>query len=108
MASSTDVRPKITLACVRSVGRIAHQPDRWRRPHRPEAEESEDRPRALPETFAELAERPEAKNLVTIYAALADTTTDAVMADYGGKGSAHSSRRWPIWRWRSSGRSATG
>jgi tryptophanyl-tRNA synthetase len=43
-------------------------------------------PEPLPATFAELAERPEAKNLVTIYSALADTTTDAVMAEYGGKG----------------------
>jgi tryptophanyl-tRNA synthetase len=43
-------------------------------------------PEPLPATFAELAERPEAKNLVTIYSALADTTTDAVMAEFGGKG----------------------
>ena len=43
-------------------------------------------PEPLPATFAELAGRPEAKNLVTIYSALADTTTDAVMAEYGGKG----------------------
>ncbi|HSI17667.1 MAG TPA: tryptophan--tRNA ligase, partial [Sphingomonas sp.] len=40
----------------------------------------------LPDTFAGLAERPEAKNLVTIYAALADIGTDAVMAEFGGKG----------------------
>lgn len=40
----------------------------------------------LPDNFAGLAERPEAKNLVTIYAALADIGTDAVMADFGGKG----------------------
>jgi tryptophanyl-tRNA synthetase len=40
----------------------------------------------LPDTFAALAERPEARNLVTIYAALADTGTDAVMAEFGGKG----------------------
>jgi len=43
-------------------------------------------PEPLPATFAELAGRPEAKNLVTIYSALAGLTTDAVMADYGGKG----------------------
>ncbi|MFA6112580.1 MAG: tryptophan--tRNA ligase [Sphingomonas sp.] len=43
-------------------------------------------PEPLPATFAELGERPEAKNLVTIYSALADTTTDAVMAEFGGKG----------------------
>jgi tryptophanyl-tRNA synthetase len=40
----------------------------------------------LPDNFAGLAERPEAKNLVTIYAALADIGTDAVMAEFGGKG----------------------
>tara|TARA_R110002124_G_scaffold64985_2_gene177422 strand:+ start:223262 stop:224266 length:1005 start_codon:yes stop_codon:yes gene_type:complete len=42
-------------------------------------------PEPLPETFAELEERPEAKNLVTIYAALADITGDAVMAEFAGK-----------------------
>jgi tryptophanyl-tRNA synthetase len=40
----------------------------------------------LPDSFAALAERPEARNLVTIYAALADTGIDAVLAEYGGKG----------------------
>ena len=40
----------------------------------------------LPETFAELMERPEAKNLVTIYAALADASPDAVVAEFAGKG----------------------
>ena len=43
-------------------------------------------PEPLPERFTDLAERPEAKNLVTIYAALAATSTDAVMAEFGGKG----------------------
>ena len=43
-------------------------------------------PEPLPATFAELADRPEAKNLITIYSALAGITTDAVMAEYGGKG----------------------
>jgi tryptophanyl-tRNA synthetase len=43
-------------------------------------------PEPLPLAFADLAARPEAKNLVTIYAALADTSTDAVMAEFGGKG----------------------
>jgi tryptophanyl-tRNA synthetase len=43
-------------------------------------------PEPLPEHFADLAERVEAKNLVTIYAALADRSTDAVMAEFGGKG----------------------
>ena len=40
----------------------------------------------LPDTVAGLADRPEAKNLVTIYAALADMTPDAVIADYAGQG----------------------
>lgn len=43
-------------------------------------------PEPLPLTFADLAARPEAKNLVTIYAALAESSTDAVMAEFGGKG----------------------
>ena len=40
----------------------------------------------LPDTVAALADRPEAKNLVTIYAALADVAPDAVIADYAGQG----------------------
>jgi len=43
-------------------------------------------PEPLPLGFADLAARPEAKNLVTIYAALAETSVDAVMAEFGGKG----------------------
>jgi len=42
-------------------------------------------PEALPSESAGLADRPEAKNLVNIYAALADQTVDAVLADVGGK-----------------------
>jgi tryptophanyl-tRNA synthetase len=41
---------------------------------------------ALPDTAAGLADRPEARNLVTIYAALADMSVDAVIADYAGQG----------------------
>lgn len=40
----------------------------------------------LPATFAELANRAEARNLVTIYAALADWSTDDVMREFGGRG----------------------
>ncbi|MBY0519868.1 MAG: tryptophan--tRNA ligase [Sphingomonas sp.] len=40
----------------------------------------------LPATFGELAERAEARNLVTIYAALADQSVDEVMTTYAGKG----------------------
>ncbi len=38
----------------------------------------------LPETLAGLAGRPEAKNLVEIYAALSDTTPEAVIAEFAG------------------------
>jgi len=43
-------------------------------------------PEPLPEHVDGLTERPEAKNLVTIYAALSDTTPDAVIAEFGGRG----------------------
>ncbi|GGG70559.1 tryptophan--tRNA ligase [Salipiger pallidus] len=42
-------------------------------------------PEPLPETFEALKDRPEARNLVNIYAALAETSTDAVMAEMAGK-----------------------
>src|SRR5690606_30809245 len=40
----------------------------------------------LPETVEGLEGRPEAKNLVAIYAALADTTREAVLAEFAGQG----------------------
>ena len=40
----------------------------------------------LPDTAAGLTDRPEARNLVTLYAALADTSIDAVLAAHAGKG----------------------
>jgi len=40
----------------------------------------------LPETVAGLADRPEAKNLVNIYAALADMTPAAVVEQFAGQG----------------------
>ena len=40
----------------------------------------------LPETAAGLEGRPEARNLVGIYAALAGMSIDAVLAEFGGKG----------------------
>jgi tryptophanyl-tRNA synthetase len=43
-------------------------------------------PDVLPATVEELAERPEARNLLTIFAALADRTPEDVLADYAGKG----------------------
>ncbi|MBM9595271.1 tryptophan--tRNA ligase [Roseitranquillus sediminis] len=42
-------------------------------------------PEPLPETAAGLEDRPEARNLVNIYAALSDRGIDEVMADVGGK-----------------------
>jgi tryptophanyl-tRNA synthetase len=43
-------------------------------------------PEPLPGLVAELAARPEARNLVAIYAALADRTPDEVLAEFEGKG----------------------
>ncbi|WP_066793374.1 tryptophan--tRNA ligase [Sphingomonas soli] len=40
----------------------------------------------LPDSFDALAERPEAKNLVTIYAALSDRTPQSVVEEFSGKG----------------------
>ena len=40
----------------------------------------------LPETLAELAERPEARNLVSIYAALASVSAEAVVTEFAGQG----------------------
>ncbi|MBX9731110.1 MAG: tryptophan--tRNA ligase [Sphingomonas sp.] len=40
----------------------------------------------LPDSIAALADRAEARNLVTIYAALADRTPDSVLADFAGQG----------------------
>ena len=43
-------------------------------------------PDALPSEMAGLADRPEASNLVGIYAALAECSTDDVLAEFGGRG----------------------
>ena len=43
-------------------------------------------PEPLPSEPAGLAGRPEALNLVTIYAALSDTTPEAVLVEHGGQG----------------------
>jgi tryptophanyl-tRNA synthetase len=40
----------------------------------------------IPDSVAGLADRPEARNLVTIYAALGDTGVEAVLADFAGQG----------------------
>ncbi|SMX31218.1 tryptophan--tRNA ligase [Actibacterium lipolyticum] len=43
-------------------------------------------PAPLPETYKELSERPEARNLVDIYASLSDTSAEAVVTEYAGAG----------------------
>lgn len=43
-------------------------------------------PEPLPSETAGLADRPEAANLVAIYAALAETSSEDVLAQYGGQG----------------------
>ncbi len=43
-------------------------------------------PAPLPDTVEGLKDRPEANNLVDIFAALADVTPDAVIAEHGGAG----------------------
>ncbi|MFN3936212.1 MAG: tryptophan--tRNA ligase [Gemmobacter sp.] len=43
-------------------------------------------PAPLPDSIEGLEGRPEARNLVNIYAALADTTPEAVLAEFGGQG----------------------
>lgn len=43
-------------------------------------------PEPLPDNMVDLDDRPEAKNLITIYAALSDQSQDAVLAEYAGKG----------------------
>ena len=43
-------------------------------------------PAPLPETLDGLRDRPEARNLVDIYAALTDATPEAVIAEYAGAG----------------------
>jgi len=43
-------------------------------------------PEPLPETLDELADRPEARNLLNIFATLADVTPEKVLADYAGQG----------------------
>jgi tryptophanyl-tRNA synthetase len=43
-------------------------------------------PEPLPETVEDLKARPEADNLVGIYAALSGVTKEQVLAEYGGKG----------------------
>ena len=43
-------------------------------------------PEPLPDTLAGLKDRPEARNLVDIYAGLADMSSEAVISEYAGAG----------------------
>ena len=43
-------------------------------------------PAPLPETYDELKDRPEARNLVDIYSGLSELTTDQVVSEYAGAG----------------------
>ena len=53
-------------------------------------------PEPLPSDAAGLDGRPEAKNLVGIYAAVAGESVEQVLARFAGKASARSSRRSPM------------
>ena len=89
---------------------IADQPDRCGRRDRAEVPQgARPIPSRCPTSVDGLAERPEARNLVTIYAALADSTPDdGARASSPARASARSSPRSPTSRWRRSARSATG
>ena len=63
-------------------------------------------PEPLPSEEKGLETRPEADNLVGIYAALADTTRAGVLANSAMRNSRPSSRRWSILPSPSSARSA--
>jgi tryptophanyl-tRNA synthetase len=64
-------------------------------------------PEPLPSEPQGLAGRPEADNLVGIYAALKGETVEDTLSDFGGSPSSRpSSRRWPMSRWPSSRPSA--
>ncbi len=94
---------------VRPVGRIAHQPDRWRRPDRAEAEKGEDRSRAPARNLCRAgraAGGEEPGHHLCGAGRHHDRRGDGRLS--AARASARSSRRWPIWRWRRSGRSATG
>ena len=87
------------------LGPVAHQPDRRRRHDRQEDPEGQDRSRAAavgakPGSKA----RPEADNLVGIYAALAGTDEGCRCSpSSAARSSRPSRRRWPSWRSPSSG-----
>ena len=66
------------------VGQFAHQPDRRCRHHRAEDPQGEDRSGAAADRREGPRARPEADNLVGIYAALAGITKQDVLKEFGG------------------------
>ena len=71
---------------IRHVGLFAHQHDRRRRCDRAEDPPRQDRPRAAArDTLAALEARPEADNLVGIYAALAGLSREDALARFAGQ-----------------------
>ena len=65
------------------LGHDAHQPDRRCRSDRQEDPKAKTDPEPLPSEVKGLEARPEADNLVGIFAGLAATSKDAVLRDYG-------------------------
>ena len=90
---------------IRALGHVAHQHDRRCRHHRQEDPEGQDRPRSRCPRRGRARKRPEADNLVGIYAALAGKTKAEVLAEFGGAQFSTFKRRWPSWRSRASRRS---
>jgi tryptophanyl-tRNA synthetase len=62
-----------------------HQPDRRCRPIANKIKRAKTDPHPLPAEAKELEGRPEAENLLNIYAALADQDRDAVIAQFAGQ-----------------------
>ena len=90
---------------VRSVGLCAHQHDRRCRCHRPEAEEGQDRPASAARQRRRHGGAPEAANLLSIWAALSDSSVDSAVQKFAGATFSISRRSSPISRSRCWGRS---
>ena len=68
-----------------SLRHVAHQPDGRRRRHRRQDQAAKTDPDLLPDSVEGLAGRPEAENLLGIYAALTDKTMEQAVAAFAGK-----------------------
>jgi tryptophanyl-tRNA synthetase len=85
---------------IRPLGPKPHQPDRRRRHRsRQKIRKAKTDAEPLPETVDGLKDRPEARNLVNIYAALAGHGRSGDRRFRRRRASVPSNRRWPIWRW---------